>query len=245
MPSQRLLSLAIPIVLGKHDPSDDPAPPAEFRILKAGINETSKGPILFEAIEVRRTYIPVEGGVVMKNVLTALSLGVSATEAEALSAVNTLTELQREVYSLTGKSSINEALGSLRGMKDSAAQVILLDAKLKEVEVAQRQAEVTALVQQGIHEQKVTPAMKGWAEQYALSDLAGFKEYLNTAPPVGVLSAADTRVDSTAGHGAIGGLKWEALKPMEKHKLYHEARITYDAVKDDYEQRTGRRLGGQ
>ena len=30
-------------------------------------------------------------------------------------------------------------------MKDSAAQVLVLDAKLKEVEVTQRQAEVTAL----------------------------------------------------------------------------------------------------
>ena len=37
----------------------------------------------------------------MKNVLPALSLAVSATEAEALSAVNTLSELQQAVTGAT------------------------------------------------------------------------------------------------------------------------------------------------
>ena len=145
-----------------------------------------------------------------------------------------------------GKGSLNEALGTLRGMKDAAAQMLVLDARLKEVECADREAEVEALVEKGLEDGKLAPGITTWAEKYGLADLAGFTAYLASALPVRLFSAEGPRAVSAIGAGQPGGgLTWETLRPIEKHRLFHEDRPTYDALKHDYEKRTGQRLGGE
>jgi hypothetical protein len=42
--------------------------------------------------------------------------------------------------------------------------------------------------------------------------------------------------------GVVDGKKWEELKSVEKHHLYETNRAAYDALKREYETRTGNQI---
>ncbi|NPV89246.1 MAG: hypothetical protein HPY50_00540 [Firmicutes bacterium] len=58
------------------------------------------------------------------------------------------------------------------------------------------------LVTRALREGKIAPALKEWAEQYALKDLDGFKAFLDQAPQMVPLSPAPGRGGGKLGAGA-------------------------------------------
>lgn len=205
--------------------------------------EGSSAVLTGDAIEVRRTYEPVEGGVTMKTVLAALALSATATEAEALSATTKLTDFQREIFGLTGKTTIAEALGAMRGMKESAGQTEALSTKLKDIEIKALGAEVRSIVAAAMKGDdkgrvKITKGQQPWAEKYGIDNgIEALKSYLETAPTVVKLGQETQSPEGTGAGAPIGGKKWEDLKPIEKHDLFSVDKATYDALKADFDAR--------
>ena len=85
----------------------------------------------------------------MNTVLVALGLRAEAEEADALAAVSSLKEFEREIVALSGKPDRAGALGSLRAMAQSHEQVLALNAKVAQLESDKRVAEFDALVKRG------------------------------------------------------------------------------------------------
>jgi phage I-like protein len=132
-----------------------------------------------DAVEVRKTYEPIEGGKTMKTVLTKLGLQEEATEAQALSAVTALQEDHAQLIALTGKPTAAEALAVVRAWQQGAEQVPVLSARVDELEQEKKTAELNALIQQGQEEGKLSPAMLEWAKTQSKESLTAF---LSAAP---------------------------------------------------------------
>jgi phage I-like protein len=202
-----------------------------------------------DPIEVVRSYVPVSTpadpaapaaeATAMKMLLLALSLKDTATEAEALAALNKLQERERELVALTGKATASEAFGVVQAWKQGAEQVVVLSAKLQELEGARTEAEVNSILEKLASEGRMVPAQKELLSKMGRTDLAQLKAYAATAPKI-VGLGSETKEPAADGAGSSGGTKWETLKPGAKAKLHHEDRAQYDALKAEYEQRTGR-----
>jgi len=89
-------------------------------------------------------------------------------------------------------------------------------------------------VQKGLDEGKLTPALKGWAMTLSKEAL---EAYLSAAPQI--VKLGEQNEPGAPGVTALGGKKWEDLKPIEKHELYLENPELYAALKADYEARKG------
>lgn len=200
-----------------------------------------------DAMEVRRMYEPIAGGVTMKTVLTMLGLEADASEATALAATTRLIQLRRELLALSGKPTEAEALGHFRGLVEKAAAVDTLSSELAMLRAEGLQAEVEALVEKNSTPDrdgriKITPAEKEWAIRYGMRDLAEFRAYLETRPAI-QLGAVRPPSEAHGGSPETGGLLWEEMTPLAKGKLHHDNAAQYEAVKRDYTARTGRRVG--
>lgn len=77
----------------------------------------------------------------MKLLLAKLGLPETASEAEALHALNAQTDVQQKLLSLTGASSPTAALGAVQAWKDGSAQASALKAQLEGVQKAREDAE--------------------------------------------------------------------------------------------------------
>jgi phage I-like protein len=95
----------------------------------------------------------------MKTVIVALGLKADAEEADALAAVSSLKDLEREVIALSGKSDRASALGAIRAMQQSHEQVVALNTKVAQLESDKRAGEFDALVKQGQDANQITKAM--------------------------------------------------------------------------------------
>lgn len=95
----------------------------------------------------------------MKTVIVALGLRADAEEADALAAVSSLKEFEREIVTLSGKSDRAGALGALRAMHQSHEQVVSLTASVKQLEADKRGQEFDALVKKGQDAVQISPAM--------------------------------------------------------------------------------------
>jgi phage I-like protein len=140
----------------------------------------------------------------MKTLLALLALKDTASEAEAVAAVNALfatakenkaeiealkaklSEGDKEIVTLAGAKDRSEAVtkfGALQAaLKDSTAQVTVLSAKLEKLEAERLEAEVTSLVAEGMREGKIAPAQKDLWLKTGRASLSILKEYLSTAP---------------------------------------------------------------
>ena len=181
----------------------------------------------------KKTKEHVEGGS-MKGLLKLLGLGDGASEAEAAEAVSKLKDTAQQLEKLTGKQNTEEALAVVMAWKEGAGQTEKLAARVKELEAEQRKAELSALVQKGLDEGKLTPALKGWAMTLSKEAL---EAYLSAAPQI--VKLGKEVEPGKEGVAALDGKKWEDLKPIEKHNLYLENPELFAALKADYEARKG------
>jgi signal peptide peptidase SppA len=93
-------------------------------------------------------------------VATTLGLAASASEAEVVSEAQRLKGGSDRLQLLTGKGSLEEALGAVEGMKVAAAKGAEDAAELASLRAAQTRASIEQLVDGGIRDGKITPASR-------------------------------------------------------------------------------------
>ncbi len=119
--------------------------------------------------------------------LKALGLKDDATDAEALSAVNALGDLRKELLSMTGADEPAKAIGILVAFKESHAQVESLKARIADAESKDLEREFTLAIDAGLKSGKLS---KHLADEWAGKELRsvgrdGLKtlnSYLEKAP---------------------------------------------------------------
>lgn len=125
----------------------------------------------------------------MKELLKALGLSETATEAEALAALAALKSATPDPAAYVGVGTLNAMRGELA---TATTELAALKAEKHEAEVDKV---VTAALAAG----KLTPAMEGWAKNLGKTDLAALNAYVEAAP---VVVAPGTT--QTGGQGGAG-----------------------------------------
>jgi HK97 family phage prohead protease len=97
----------------------------------------------------------------MKAVLGKLGLNETATEADALMAIDELQDAARGLQSTTATRNVKGALGALDAMRVKAERVDALEADLAKIRADQEQAEINGLVDGAIAEGKLFASEKG------------------------------------------------------------------------------------
>ena len=92
--------------------------------------------------------------------LAALSLSATATEQEVLAALAKLTPFRTEVFTLTGKSDLDEAVKMLKAWKDEAAKVPELTAKIAAMKAKKEAKKLESLVTDAVAGGYCPPSMK-------------------------------------------------------------------------------------
>lgn len=129
----------------------------------------------------------------LKQIALALGLGEDATEEQIIDAIKNINAMKDEQNTVACKevlealelkdgATVAEAKGKIIALKNPAGYVSTEDfLALKELI---QKKDSNDLVQLALSEGKITPAQKTWAEQIALKDAEGFKEFLKNAPVV-------------------------------------------------------------
>jgi phage I-like protein len=142
----------------------------------------------------------------MKLALKALGLDSEADESEALAAVSSLKDFERNVVALTGKASKSEALGALTAIVEKAATADRATAELAALKSAQAKAEIAALIDEATDPArggKVAPAKR--EEVIALADkigIDGLRSYLSMLPKKVASASESPRETNDAGPAA-------------------------------------------
>lgn len=118
----------------------------------------------------------------LKNLVTMLSLGAEASEADALAEISTQKQTITTLLSLTGKDASGEALGVVAGWKEGAAQTEVLSARIATLEGEKREGEVKSLLEKAILEKKVSPAEVAQLTLLGKKDFEMFKGLLSVKP---------------------------------------------------------------
>lgn len=152
-----------------------------------------------DAVEVQRTYTPVATGGAsgemntMKNLLKMLGLSDTATEGEAIIALGNLqrdlaaaqkttAEGDAQLVQLAEAKTRSDALGTFAAWKSASAQVKTLSSEVAELKSAAQVREVSELVDGGVRDGKVPPAMKEFYSDMGKKDLAMLKAFIEKAP---------------------------------------------------------------
>ena len=107
----------------------------------------------------------------MKNLLAKMGLSETATEAEALVAFERLQSERAELVAATGAADATSAAATIAGLRAKASRADELQAQITKLEAAQRQAEVTALLDEATADGRLTPAKR---VELTAADAPGF-----------------------------------------------------------------------
>lgn len=151
----------------------------------------------------------------MKTVLQALKLADTATEAEALSAINRTQEGMLQLLSLTGKTSAGDALATVQGWKVGFEEAAKLSQEVKALSAKVQAAEVDALIAKGKADNKVTPRNEAFCRKLAEKDVTLLSAFLEAAQPAIKEPHREAR---TSGGGEVP----EELRAIAAH-LGHKA----------------------
>lgn len=123
----------------------------------------------------------------MKNILIALGLSESASEADAIVALSRLRDgtaqdkqAITQVLSIAETKTIEEAIGKVAGLRDEAAKVSKLSARVVELESGLRKKEVEAIVGEKVTAGFLTPANRDFAISLGMESPKAFDAYLAT-----------------------------------------------------------------
>lgn len=122
----------------------------------------------------------------METLLAALGLASTATEAEAVVALNAKLGAVVELLSLTGKDSAEAMLGIIKGWKSGSEQVAALSTRVTELETAALNAERSQLIADAKKAGKVPPAQETFLASLSLEQL---KAFLSVAVPVATVTS--------------------------------------------------------
>ncbi len=126
----------------------------------------------------------------MKSVLAALSLRDTATETEALTAFNKISDERKQLLSLTGKDSVAEAMGILAAWKSSAGEIQTIKAEMEKKSAEQASRDFDAEIVAGKAANKLAPSDSHERNVFALSfkgkpdAIATVSAYVKTLQPL-------------------------------------------------------------
>jgi len=173
-------------------------------------------------------------------ILTALCLAEGVSDAEATAQINHLRAAKDEHQKLTealGCKSTDEALGSIKGLREKAEKLDAIEAEREQEKAAAIAAKKSGLITAASqpaksaksdpanpHAGKLVPAQKGWAESCSIETLEG---WLANAP---VILIENTDVKPPAG-GSYNGKKFADMQPLERAALKKSDPETYNALR--------------
>lgn len=134
----------------------------------------------------------------LKALLAALGLPENKTEADALSAIAAMKAAAGQVDGLTAQVAALKAQ-SENPDPEKFAPAAVVAALQKDVVALTAQiagGEVERLIQQGLADGRILPAMETWARELGKKGVAELKAYLDNASPVAALKGTQT-----GGHG--------------------------------------------
>ena len=143
---------------------------------------------------------PKEKSMNWKNLLAKLGLTETASEADAMAALERLLGPLASFASLTGKTNPAEALAVATAWKNDAARVAELSKQLEEHEKASKAKQLEDLITAGQKAGKLTEPMLAWAKTQTPEAL---KAYLDVAQPI-VPVKPGVR-EPSGGAGGVGG----------------------------------------
>ena len=130
---------------------------------------------------------PEKGTPKMKNILIALGLSESASEADAIVALSRLRDgtaqdkqAITQVLSIAETKTVEEAIGKVAAYRDEAAKVGKLSARVTELESGLRRKEVEAIVGEKVTAGYLTPANRDFAITLGMESPKAFDAYLAT-----------------------------------------------------------------
>lgn len=166
-----------------------------------------------------------------------LGLPATATDTDVRNAIASLTTVNAsvapmriaqsdlaEILMITGKASISEAKGTIHGWKASHEKVGTLQAEAAAREAVAREVEVVAIVDTGVKEGKITPALKDYWLAQGRKDVGTLKAYIEVAPKM----AASSVVTPPPVIGTP-----IALSSSEQEAMFKAAGITDQKQKDE------------
>jgi HK97 family phage prohead protease len=137
----------------------------------------------------------------------------------------------KTLQSLTGTRTRTQALGVIQAWQLAAQELPRLQARISELEGAQSADERTALIEKLTADRKITPAMVTWAKSTPIESLKAFAAV--AAPIVALTNKVNAAQPSTKK-------LYEELSSMERHDLYEQDRAAFEALRADYQARSGR-----
>lgn len=185
-----------------------------------------------------------DGDEFMRESLAAhLGLGANAAEAEVLTAAKASVDLSKSLKvevetlqaSVTSLTSEKELLSA--SLVEANGQLAVLTAKAEADAKAAKDAQVKALLDAAVSCGKITPHERTTLSKKA-DDLEWLKEFIG-----GRAAATAAPVEPSTQVASLSGLKWEDMKPIEKHDLKEKNPALYDALRADHKARTGGLLG--
>jgi phage I-like protein len=122
----------------------------------------------------------------MKVLLSKLGLSENASEAEAIAKLEALQSFNGQVFALTGKTSIPEAIGVLNAWRGNEAEVTRLNKALTDVEGRNADREIEDAIAKGKTDGKITPAsepeLRKLAKEHGVKALTAFLSVAAAAP---------------------------------------------------------------
>jgi phage I-like protein len=123
----------------------------------------------------------------MKQLLIALGLSESASEADALVALSRLKDAAGQdkvklgqILTLTSTKDVDEAIGVVAGKVEEAKKVVSLSARVTELESGLRRKEVEAIVGEKIQSGFLEPAKRDFAVELGMDAPKSFTAFLAT-----------------------------------------------------------------
>lgn len=168
----------------------------------------------------------------MKTVIVALGLSANAEEADALAAVSSLKDFERNVITLSGQKGRAEALGALNALALKASRADAAEAELVALKAASVKAKVEALIDGAIRDGRVAPAKRD--TMIALADKGGVEGLEMCLSMLTPAAAPVTQPAIEAPAPAVNGVDPEIAKILKATGLSSEdfakARAKYRAV---------------
>jgi phage I-like protein len=134
----------------------------------------------------------------MKDLLKALGLPETATEAEALAALSALKA--NHTAALTSAAVPDSAkYAPIATLSAVQGELATANAKLAALTAERQSAEVDAVVTEALTAGKLTPATKDWATGLGKTDLVALKAFIAAAPVV--VKPGETQTNGQGGNG--------------------------------------------
>jgi signal peptide peptidase SppA len=176
-----------------------------------------------------------------KDMKTKLALGLNenATEEEAVAAATAAKAAEGNLDKLLGAigaKTIDEALGALTGLQETATEHAKLVAEHATLSKSKLEKDVDDLVRRGREAGKITASSEADWREDATANLAKTEARLTRAPVI----VSRERAQEAGGEKTKGKL-WEDLSVEEMAELQEKEPEKFQALLDEYRARTGRR----